>query len=120
MQTPQHQRQTQEIVIPCKEALEGAVKQSYKHDKPILLDYYRESANGKVILLTDKNSKSKHLFKSKDEFTSECSAFGRAGKDAIFITANSIYITAWPLQQRIADMTPLLTRDDDDDDDNHP
>ncbi len=95
--------------IPSIKALQNAAKLAYKIDKPILIDYYRESRSGTAFLGKDVSSMrdgatkpDEYLFKNKEEFTSPIQNKYRIVSkptpessdlvEYIFVTENSIYI----------------------------
>ena len=87
-------------LCPSPTVLVHAAKLALKDDKPILLDYYAETATGKAFMGEDVETKEKMLVKSKDEFTSLIQKFGLVGEDYIVITENSIYICNGKMQKR--------------------
>ena len=56
--------------VPSAQVLVHAAKLAIEHDKPIQLDYYKDTANQKAFLGEDQETKEKMLIKSNDEFTS--------------------------------------------------
>ena len=89
-----------QALCPSPTVLLHAAKLALKDDKPILLDYYTETATGKAFMGEDIETKEKMLVKSKDEFTSLIQKFGLVGEDYIVITENSIYICSGKMQKR--------------------
>jgi hypothetical protein len=79
--------------IPNDKVLAHAAKIALEHDKPILLDYYKETRAGTAFLGEDKDTKEKILVKSPEEYTSPVQKLFKANGDFIIMTENSIYIT---------------------------
>ena len=69
-----------------------AAKLAIEQDKPILLDYFKETCAGSAFLGQDKETGEQILVKSPEEYTSPVGKLLRAGADMIAITENSIYI----------------------------
>jgi hypothetical protein len=67
------------------------VKLSIVEDKPVMMDYWTNSLEKKVLIGV-KESQEKLLVKSEDEYTSPISKIYKVGKEYIIITENSIYI----------------------------
>lgn len=83
--------------LPENATLIHAAKLAIVEDKPILLDYWTDSLDKKVLIGV-KESKEKGekpeqlLVKSAEEYTSPISKIYGSGKEYIIITENSIYI----------------------------
>jgi hypothetical protein len=77
--------------LPSDVTLQHASKLSVVEDKPILMDYWTNSLD-KKILIGVKESGEKLLVKSEDEYTSPISKFYKCVNDYIIITENSIYL----------------------------
>ncbi len=69
-----------------------AAKLAMEQDKPILLDYFKDTRSGSAFLGMDKDTGEQILVKSPEEYTSPVGKLLRAGADMIAITENSIYI----------------------------
>lgn len=89
--------------IPSDVTLQNASKLSITLDKPILLDYWADSLDKKIIIgvnekpgINEKNEKvvivEKMLVKSIEEYTSPIGKMYKSGMEIIVITENSIYI----------------------------
>jgi hypothetical protein len=82
--------------VPTDKALKHAAVLAIQHDKPILLDYFNDTRDGKAFLGEDATTKEKMLVRSEEEYTSLVQGMWRAGKEAgndfIVMTENSIYI----------------------------
>ena len=85
---------------PSAQVLVHAAKLAMEQDKPILLDYYADTANGKAFLGEDQETKEKMLIKSNDEFTSLVQKVYKVQEDYIIMTENSIYIASSKIQKR--------------------
>ncbi len=85
---------------PNPAVLTAAAKLALAQDKPILLDYYVESATGGAFMGEDKETKDRMLIKSADEFTSMIQKTYKAGEDYIVMTENSIYVVSGKITKR--------------------
>ena len=86
--------------MPSSQVLVHAAKLALEQDKPILLDYYVDTATGKAFLGEDQETKEKMLIKSSDEFTSLVQKVYKVQDDYIVMTENSIYIASGKIQKR--------------------
>lgn len=86
--------------VPNATALVQAARLGIQQDKPIQLDYYVPSCQGKAFLGEDGESKEKVLIKSKEEFTSLVQKLYKVGEDVLVLTENSIYIVNGKIQKR--------------------
>jgi hypothetical protein len=87
-------------VLPSAVVLTHAAKIAIEKDKPILLDYYADTAAGKAFLGEDQETKEKMLVKSHEEFTSLVDKVFKVGDDYIIMTENSLYIVSGKIQRR--------------------
>ena len=87
-------------ICPAPAVLVQAAKLALAQDKPILLDYYVETATGTACMGEDAETKEKMLVKSSDEFTSLIQKVYKVGEDYIIMTENSIYICSGKMQKR--------------------
>lgn len=87
-------------IIPSAAVLLQAAKLALAQDKPILLDYYVETATGKAFMGEDTDTKEKMLVKSADEFTSLIQKVYKVAEDYIIMTENSIYLCSGKIQKR--------------------
>ena len=62
-----------------------AAKIAMKDDRPILLDYYTDSANGRAFVGEDAETKEKVLVKSREEFTSNVTSFTSRPMISLFL-----------------------------------
>ena len=86
--------------MPSAQVLVHAAKLAMEQDKPIQLDYYRDTAMQKAFLGEDQETKEKMLIKSNEEFTSLVQKVYKVGEDYIITTENSIYIASGKIQKR--------------------
>ena len=87
-------------VLPSVAVLQHAARLAIQQDKPILLDYYVETATGKAFMGEDQETKERMLVKSADEFTSLIQKVYKVTDDYIIITENSIYVVSGKIQKR--------------------
>ena len=86
--------------VPSAQVLVHAAKLAVDNDKPIQLDYYKDTATQKAFLGEDQDTKEKMLIKSNDEFTSLVQKVYKVQDDFIITTENSIYIVSGKIQKR--------------------
>jgi len=87
--------------IPNEKVLTHAAKIALEQDKPILLDYYKETKPlGKAFLGQDKDTGEKILVKSVDEYTSPVQKMFKAKDDYIIVTENSVYIVSGTIKKK--------------------
>jgi hypothetical protein len=87
-------------LMPSAQVLVHAAKLAMEQDKPIQLDYYKDTATQKAFLGEDQETKEKMLIKSNEEFTSLVQKVYKVGEDYIITTENSIYIASGKIQKR--------------------
>ena len=87
-------------IIPAVATLQHAARIAIQQDKPILLDYYVDTATGKAFMGEDQETKERMLVKSSDEFTSLIQKVFKVQEDFIIITENSIYVASGKIQKR--------------------
>ena len=93
--------------IPSPAVLTQAAKLAVQQDKPILLDYYLETATGKACLGEDNDTKEKVLVKNVEEYTSLIQKIFKAAEDYLIMTENSIYIVSGKIQKKKIAMASL-------------
>lgn len=82
-----------EIATPHEKTLKQAARIAVEQDKPILLDYFIDTREGRAFLGEDATTKEKMLVRSEEEYTSLIQKILRVVQDDfIVITENSIYI----------------------------
>ncbi len=96
----QAQAQAPSIHLPGAQTLLQASKLAIQQDKPILLDYFVDSATGKAFVGEDTETKQKMLVKSVEEFTSQIQKTYKVVDDYIIMTENSIYIISGLVEKR--------------------
>ena len=79
--------------LPHSSTQMNAFKLSIVEDKPIMLDYWKDSLDNQVIIGIRENNV-KLLVKSEDEYTSPISKIYKVETDYIIMTENSIYIVS--------------------------
>jgi hypothetical protein len=87
-------------ILPSDAVMRHAARIALQQDKPILLDYYVESATGKAFMGEDQETKERMLVKSSDEFTSLIQKLYKVADDFIIITENSIYLVSGKIQKQ--------------------
>ena len=87
-------------LVPSAQVLVHSAKLAIEQDKPIQLDYYKDTANQKAFLGEDQDTKEKMLIKSNEEFTSLVQKVYKVENDYIITTENSIYIVSGKIQKR--------------------
>jgi hypothetical protein len=81
-----------EANVPGEKTLKHAARIAIEQDKPIMLDYYNDTREGRAFLGEDAATKEKMLVRSEEEYTSLIQKIFKVGDDFITITENSIYI----------------------------
>ena len=81
-----------EANVPGEKTLKHAARIAIEQDKPIMLDYYNDTREGRAFLGEDAGTKEKMLVRSEEEYTSLIQKIFKVGEDFITITENSIYI----------------------------
>ena len=81
-----------ELQLPSEKALKHAARVAIEQDKPIMLDYYNETRDGKAFMGEDSKTKEKMLVRSEEEYTSLIQKIFKVGNDFIIMTENSIYV----------------------------
>jgi hypothetical protein len=83
-----------EIGLPNEKTLKHASRIAIEQDKPIMLDYYVDTRDGKAFLGEDSTTKEKMLVRSEEEYTSLIQKIFKVADDFIVIRENSIYIVS--------------------------
>jgi hypothetical protein len=81
-----------EVNLPNDKTLKHAARIAIEQDKPIMLDYFNDTREGKAFLGEDAATKDKMLVRSEEEYTSLIQKIFKVSDDFIVITENSIYI----------------------------
>ena len=90
-----------DLEVPHEKTLVHAARIAIQEDKPIHLDYYCDTRDGKAFLGEDSVTKDKMLVRSEEEYTSPVSNIFKVEGDFIVITENSIYIVSRNIKKRI-------------------
>ena len=77
--------------LPSNVCLQHCSKLAIVQDKPIMMDYWADSLDKKVLIGVKGNSE-KLLVKSVDEYTSPIIKIFKHNTDFIIMTENSIYL----------------------------
>uniref|UniRef100_A0A6C0JUT6 Uncharacterized protein n=1 Tax=viral metagenome TaxID=1070528 RepID=A0A6C0JUT6_9ZZZZ len=85
--------------MPGQQCLQHCCKIAISDDKPILLDYWNDSLDGKVMIGVKDNDE-KLLVKSSDEYTSPILKIYRVDTEYIVMTENSIYVVCDKISTR--------------------
>ena len=91
---------TVDTSFPNEKTLVHAARLALDNDKPILLDYFIASRDGKAFLGEDATTGEKMLVKNSEEYTSHIQKIYKAGDDFIIMTENSIYLVSGKVQKR--------------------
>ena len=80
-------------IPPSNTCLQHCIKISVVDDKPIMMDYWTNSHEGKVLIGVRENGE-KLLVKSEDEYTSPIEKIYKVENEYIIVTENSLYIVS--------------------------
>ena len=78
------------MALPSASVLLRAAQVAIEQDKPIYLDYYRDSVEKKCCIGVQDNLK--YLVKSNDEYTSTIQSVFKCETCFIVMTENSLYV----------------------------
>lgn len=83
-----------EVITPGDKTLKHAARIAIEQDKPIMLDYFVDTHEGRAFLGEDAGTKEKMLVRSEEEYTSLIQRIFKVADatEYIVITENSIYI----------------------------
>jgi hypothetical protein len=99
---------------PTEKTLLHAARIALEQDKPILLDYFYDTRDGKAFLGEDVNTKEKSLVKSAEEYTSPIQKVFGTKSEFIIVTENSIYIVSGAIKKKNISMgggsTAIVTK----------
>jgi ethanolamine utilization cobalamin adenosyltransferase len=87
------------LVLPPSSIWNQIAKISITEDKPIMLDYWTDSLE-KKILIGVKENKEKLLVKNEEEYTSPIVKIYKMDEVYIICTENSIYLTSTRIETR--------------------
>ncbi len=89
----------QQYQLPPASIWKHIAKLSITDDKPIMLDYWLDSIEKKVLIGV-KESDEKLLVKNAEEYTSPISQIFKVDEVYIIVTENSIYLTSSNIDTR--------------------
>lgn len=92
--------QTGAVRYPEDSTIIYAMKLAIKEDKPIMMTYWLDSIQNKVVIYTDKKTNDKVIYKSNEEYTSPIVQKYNNKGDLICATENSLYLVANTIQNR--------------------
>ena len=79
--------------LPASATIEHAMKLAINEDRPIMMDYWKDSLEKTVLIgQRDDETKEKILVRSEEEYTSPIKQILKVGTDYIIMTENSIYL----------------------------
>ena len=78
---------------PSNQCLQHVVKIAVVDDKPIMLDYWTDSQENKVLIGVRDNGE-KLLVKSEEEYTSPIEKIYKVETEYIIVTENSLYLVS--------------------------
>jgi len=83
----------EKYIMPSNQCLQHCSKISVVDDKPIMMDYWTDSQESKVLIGV-RESGEKLLVKSEDEYTSPISKIYKVENEYIIVTENSLYLVS--------------------------
>ena len=86
--------------LPPASLWESIAKLSIVEDKPIMLDYWKDSLEKKVLIGVKENSDEKLLVKNSEEYTSPIVNLLKSGDVLIICTENSIYLVSAEIKKK--------------------
>jgi hypothetical protein len=86
--------------LPPASLWESIAKLSIVEDKPIMLDYWKDSLEKKVVIGVKENSDEKLLVKNSEEYTSPIVNLLKSGDVLIICTENSIYLVSGEIKKK--------------------
>ena len=90
---------TETYSSPGNQCLTHACKLAIVDDKPIMLDYWTDSLENKVLIGVRENGE-KLLVKSEDEYTSPIAKIYKVENEYLICTENSIYLVSANIQTK--------------------
>lgn len=85
--------------IPGQLSLQHSCKLAITEDRPIMLDYWTDSHDSKIVIGVRENGE-KLLVKNEDEYTSPISKIYKVDQEYIIITENSLYLVSSKISTR--------------------
>ena len=89
----------EQLILPPSSIWNQIAKISINEDKPIMLDYWTDSLEKKVLIGVKEN-KEKLLVKNEEEYTSPIVKIYKMDEVYIICTENSIYLTSTRIETR--------------------
>ena len=89
----------QQYSMPGAQCLQHCCKIAIADDKPIMLDYWTDSLDNKVLIGVKDNGE-KLLVKSEEEYTSPIAKIYKVDNEYIIMTENSIYVVSAAISTR--------------------
>ena len=80
-------------ILPSSKVMTHACKLACTDDKPIMMDYWLDSHNSKVMIGVREEG-DKMLVRSENEYTSPISKIFKVAEELIVVTENSIYVVS--------------------------
>jgi hypothetical protein len=96
----QTEARSQQYSLPSAQCMNHSVKLAIAEDRPIMLDYYTDSLDGKVIIGVREDGEEKLLVKSEEEYTSAIAKIYKVGEEYIILTENSLYIVSSKVESK--------------------
>jgi|TARA_Y100000385_G_scaffold16109_1_gene16299 hypothetical protein len=90
---------TETYSSPGNQCLTHACKLAIVDDKPIMLDYWTDSLENKVLIGVRENGE-KLLVKSEDEYTSPIAKIYKVENEYLICTENSLYLVSANIQTK--------------------
>lgn len=87
------EQSSQQYAFPSSQCLQHCVKIAIVEDRPIMMDYWAESQDKKVLIGVRENGE-KLLVKSEDEYTSPITKIYKVEGEYIIMTENSVYVVS--------------------------
>jgi hypothetical protein len=94
------QEENSNISLPPASLWNHIAKIAITEDKPIMLDYWAESLEKKVLIGVRETTKEKLLVKNSEEYTSPIVKIFKIDSVYIICTENSIYLTSSNIESR--------------------
>lgn len=88
-----------EIPMPSSTVMSHAAKIAIVQDRPIMLDYWKDAAEGIAFLGVNSNEE-KQLVKSEHEYTSPIAKIFTIENDWIISTENSLYVVPSSIKRK--------------------
>jgi hypothetical protein len=86
--------------LPPVSLWESIAKLSIVEDKPIMLDYWTDSLDKKVVIGVKENSDERLLVKNSEEYTSPIVKLLKSDNVLIICTENSIYLVSADIKKK--------------------